>query len=191
MNRRNSIKSILGIGLISVSSFSIYKWKSLNRPQSLQSILIFKPTIAELAETLIPETDTPGALRSGVDVYIINIFTNCTSTADQNRFLNGLSDFENYTKDKFDKSFINCSLEEKASVVSYFEKKGSYSYEILNKINRKFLGGSFFYKFKALAIEGYCNSELGATKGLAYDYIPGRYESCILLEANQKSWATK
>jgi hypothetical protein len=61
---------------------------------------------------------------------------------------------------------------------------------MLNKINKKLFGESFFFKLKELTIEGYCLSQPGATIGLAYDYIPGKYEGCTPLKPNQKSWAT-
>ncbi|MGY0037942.1 gluconate 2-dehydrogenase subunit 3 family protein [Pedobacter sp. NJ-S-72] len=55
----------------------------------------------------------------------------------------------------------------------------------------KFLGIPFFIILKQLTVEGYCTSQTGATKGLAYDYIPRTFASCIPLTKNQRSWATK
>jgi len=191
MNRRNSIKSIFALGVVSVSSLSAYKWISLNREVDITKISSLKRLIAELADTIIPATDTPGAKAAGVENFIINVLANCTSTKDQNRFLNGIEDLEDYAKSNFGKSFINCDGIQREQIMSHFEDKGVYSYQILNKINNKFLGGSFFLKLKSLTVEGYCTSQIGATQGLSYDYIPGNFQGCIPLKPNQKSWATK
>lgn len=163
----------------------------LHKKLNLNSFLVYKELIAELSETIIPKTDTPGAKDAGVENYIINVLVNCTGQVEQNKFLNGLIDLQDYTQKKFNKSYFKCNLNERTFILTHFEDKGVYSYQILNKINNKFLGGSFFSLLKNLTIEGYCFSKIGATEGLAYDYIPGSYEACIPLSASQKSWATK
>ena len=191
MNRRTSLKSALGIGLVGISSFSAYKWYSLDQKVDVKSILSYKALIAELAETIIPQTDSPGAKAAGVEVYILNVISNCTRNREQNKFLNGLRDLEEYTTDKYDKTFFNCDKKEKIQILEHFEQKDTYSFAILNKINNKFLGQSFFSKLKSLTVEGYCLSKRGATEGLAYDYIPVNYNACVPIKPNQKSWATK
>jgi len=191
MNRRTSLKSALGLCLLGISSFSAYKWYSLNKEVDIRLIISFKPLISELAEIIIPQTDTPGAKAAGVENFIVNVITNCTGKKEQNKFLAGLNDLEKYTMDTYNKTFFKCSVKEKTQILEYFENKDTYRIRILNKINNKFLGQSFFTKLKNLTIEGYCSSQKGATEGLAYDYIPVNYEACIPLKPNQKSWATK
>lgn len=191
MNRRTSVKGILGISFLSVSSFSIYKWINLNRQINLSSLISYRSLISELADTIIPKTDTPGAKEAGVENYIINVLLDCANKREQNKFLNGLLDVEEYSDNIFGKSFIKCSSEEKIAILTHFEKKDKFSISILNKINNKFLGKPFFSQLKSLTIEGYCTSEIGATQALAYDFIPGAYKACISLNIHQKSWATK
>lgn len=191
MNRRTSIKSILTLSILSVSSFSVYKWIDLHQKLDYKSLISFKDLIIELADTIIPTTDTPGAKDANVQEYIINVIVNCTGKVEQNKFLNGLKSVNDYCSENFSKSFEKCNLDEKTSVLNYFEQQESYPYPILNKINNKFLGKSFYTQLKILTVSGYCCSQIGATKGLAYDYIPGTFKSCIPLKFGQKSWATK
>lgn len=191
MNRRVSIKYAFGIGMASVFSFSTYKWFSLHKDVELKSLSDYKLLISELAETIIPETDTPGARKAGVEHYIINVLANCCTKLEQNKFLEGLHRVEGYTSKHLGKSFLQCSDAEKNSVLNYFSEKDVYATDIMNKINNKLFGKSFFVHLKQLAIEGYCQSEVGATQGLCYDYVPVNYEPCIPLKFNQKSWATK
>ncbi|MNL68305.1 hypothetical protein D3C87_1930120 [compost metagenome] len=75
--------------------------------------------------------------------------------------------------------------------MKHFEEKGTSANKIVKKIKTKLFGKSFFDQLKDFTITGYCTSELGAKRGLAYDYIPVTYEPCIPLLKSQKSWATK
>jgi hypothetical protein len=63
--------------------------------------------------------------------------------------------------------------------------------DLLTKIDNKIRGRSFFVILKSLAIEGYCSSELGATKLLAYVPVPVNYNAITILTPNQKAWATR
>lgn len=191
MNRRVSIKTILGLSFIGASSFSAYKWLTIHRDFDATKLASYKNLIADLAETIIPETDTPGAKQAGVEKYIINVITNCLPLTEQNKFISGLQGVEEYSHKIYGKTFSQCNIKEKSEILTHFEEKGVYSYQVLNKINNKVFGKSFFTQLKHLTVEGYCLSEIGATQGLCYDYIPVNYEACIPLKFNQKSWATK
>lgn len=191
MNRRSSIKSAILLGILGVSTLSIYKYRVLNIEVDLKRFYDYQKLIAELAECIIPKSDSPGAKEANVDQYIINVLINCTPIKEQHKFLDGLEYLETYTRDTYDKSFFKCTEKEKLDVLQYFEDRDNYNFSILNKINAKFLGQSFFNKLKRLTIEGYFSSNLGATKCLSYDYVPVNYIACKPLGLNQKSWATR
>jgi len=191
MNRRTSIKRLLLFGAVGVSSFSVYEWFNFNKSININTFYTYKYLIAELAETIIPRTSTPGAKDAKVEEYIIKILGYCTEPRTQHKFLTGLTDLENYSSNKYGHSFVKCGKGEKASILNHFEEKSKYPVNVLNKINNKFIGKPFFVKLKELTVEGYCMSEPGATQGLAYDFIPSTYQSCIPLQPNQRSWATK
>lgn len=191
MNRRTSLKGLFLFASVGISSFSLYKWFSGQKIPDLSLIHEKKELIAELAELIIPRTDTPGAKDAKVEVFIINIVKFCSDTRTQNNFVNGINDLENYVQERYGKHFLNCSKIEQMATLSHFEKKSVYDYTILNKINNRFLGTPFFSELKSMTVEGYCTSMIGATQGLAYDYIPGNHVGCIPLTKNQKSWATK
>jgi len=191
MNRRTSIKQIFVVGALGVSTLSVFKWFQANSVVKAESFDHYKNLLAELAETIIPKTDTPGAKDAQVEVFIIKMMQFCEDRKTQHNFLNGLHSLETYTFSKYDHDFIRCNKSQRAQVLAYFEEKSYYSINILNKINYKLLGSPFFTKLKELTVQGYCTSQIGATNGLAYDYIPGTYEACIPLSKNQRSWATK
>lgn len=191
MNRRNYLKRIVVLGAVGVSSFSIFKWKELTRTVDPAALWSKKDIIAELAEIIIPETESPGAKSANVADYIVKVLLNCMDIKKQNKFCSGLELVEAHALRSYSKSFINCNGQEKQAVFEYIADHSGFSYRILNRINNKIFGESFYLSLRDLTIEGYCMSRPGATQGLAYDYIPGNFEACTILKPNQKSWATK
>lgn len=191
MNRRKAILNILSIGSVAGISLSVFKFYEVKKAPCVSSISHYKELIAELAETIIPGTTTPGAKSANVEVFIINVITSCTTEKEQNNFINGLENLEDHCIKEYGKSFLKCNELEKNDVLAYFEKRDEYSINFFNKINNKIFGQSFFTKLRSLTVDGYCVSRVGSTAGLAYDYIPGSYQSCLKLAPGQKSWATK
>ena len=191
MNRRNYIKSILAIGAVGVTTVSAYKWFELNHRVDSKQIADKRAIIAELAELIIPRTDTPGAKDANVQDYVIGVMTYCAGTKEQNNFLAGIQGIEDYAADKFGKDFLKCSLKEKQAALKHSARGTRFSSPALNRVSDRYLGPPFFPRFKTLVVEGFCFSKPGATQALAYDYVPGSYEACIPLKPGQKSWATK
>lgn len=190
MNRRKYLKSVLGLIGAGLAGYSLSEWLHL-RP-SIQGKELWKERalVGELVELIIPTTDTPGARSAMVHDYVINVILYCNNNRQQHIFYSGLKDVEHYAQDKFTKTFAGCSLEEKTSVLEHFAVKSEFSYAIIRKINKKLFGQPFYSKLRELTVEGYCQSKLGATQALSYDFIPGEYLS-VPVTRNQRSWATK
>jgi hypothetical protein len=194
MNRRNYFKSILALTGLGIGSFSIIKWLERVEPQEAitfhdwnnKSLLI-----SELADIIIPPTDTPGAKQAGVENYIISVMSKCCDQEQQRAFYSGLIDVDDFARSKFGKTFLECDSSSRHIIVEHFSSSLIESSTLLLKIKNKFLGKSFFIKLRELTVEGYCTSYLGATQALSYDRVPGVYNSCMSLSLQQKSWATK
>jgi hypothetical protein len=191
MNRRDYLKGVFILGGLGIVAKPTINWFEINKHVDARQIADKRSIIAELAEIIIPRTDTPGAKDAGVADYVINVMNNCAGDKEKNKFLSGIHEIENYATDKFGKDFLKCSLKEKSHALKYMAEHARYSISILNTINDKYLGTPFYPEFKRLVVEGYCLSKPGATQALAYDYIPGSYKACIPLKPHQKSWATK
>jgi len=191
MNRRTAIKNILAFVVLGGTSGLLYEFFKHGEPVPLKLLPQKKLLIAELAEVIIPRTDTPGAKDAKVEDYIIKMITENTDAKAQKSFLTGLGEVEHHAVAKYHKSFLHCDKNEKIEILKHFEDKANYSFEILNKINKKYFGSPFFFQLRDLTAEGYSTSFLGATKGMAYDYIPVNYEACIPINKNQLAWATK
>ena len=138
--------------------------------------------IMEVAGHIIPKTDTPGAKEAGVHIFIDAFVKNCVPAELQNIIPDGLSNLENKSQSKYQKSFLDVSQEEQVDILSEIAKE-DYSQPMDGKVP------TFFQSMKQLTLMGYFNSEKGATEALAFVDIPGDYEPCIPLEEGQKAWA--
>ena len=79
MKRRKAIGTILLAGTATTIGFSGYEWYSLTKtPDKNYIAQQKKPCLTDLAETIIPATDTPGAKEAGVVDFMIPFLTECT-----------------------------------------------------------------------------------------------------------------
>jgi len=191
MNRRKAIRNILVAAGVTAVAVPGYKWYSITKKPHLSELNNYKDLLSEMAETIIPRTNTPGAKDAQVGDFIYKMVNDCSDVKSQNKFLYGLQDVEAYCHSKYGQSFIKCSVAEREATLLHFEKKDKSYSGIMGKIQHKFLGTSFFETLKTYTVMGYCTSIQGATQGLAYDLVPGTYEACIPLQPGQRSWATK
>ena len=191
MNRRKALRTILLISggvSFTISSYKAYNW--FKKPD-FDFLFNQKQIIEALAETIIPKTDTPGAKEAGVGEIIEILLKDCTSRPSQNKFIDGLKELISYCSSKYHKSYLDCTLKEQTIVLRHFQENGKPAKGIIGKVQNEFLGKSFYSTLAEYTTFGYCTSELGANQGLSYVLIPGRYNGCIPLEPNQRTWATK
>lgn len=147
--------------------------------------------VSEVAETILPATDTPGAKEAKVGEFIQLMLKDCYYPKDQNSFLQGLEELSK-------KGFLKASPEEREKLLTEAE---DYTFTFKEETSRKRNqakeaqqpfeepGVPFFSLMKELTLLGYFTSEAGATQALDYLPVPGRYEGCVDLKAGQKAWA--
>jgi hypothetical protein len=143
--------------------------------------------VTEVAEIIIPKTDTPGAKDTGVPGFIDLMLKDCYKKEDQDRFIAGLTAFDEEAKKTYGDSFIYCKPEQQVELVT----KTHASALAEAKANRE-AKRPFILMAKELTLLGFFTSEAGATQVLQYVAVPGAYKGCIpLAEAgNGKTWAT-
>jgi hypothetical protein len=121
------------------------------------------PLLAEVVETILPATDTPGAKAARVHVFVDLALARCAAPAGRAAVLSALS--------TLGAAFLAAAPDARRAQLA--------------QIDPAALG-----LLQELTILGYFTSEIGATKALAYDPVPGGYRGCIPLAAGQKAWAT-
>ncbi|MDR3712869.1 MAG: gluconate 2-dehydrogenase subunit 3 family protein [Puia sp.] len=192
MNRRKAIRRILLAGGAGIAGFAGYKWYDLKKTPDIGYLDRHKDLIAVLAETIIPATDTPGAREAGVQDFIVVMVRDCATVKEQNQFIDGLKDVDSSAYSHYKRPFVRCTEEQRVAILTHFEKEATvFSAGVAAKVQNMLLGRPFFTLLKEYTTQGYCTSELGATRGLVYLPIPGKYQGCIDLLPGQRAWATK
>jgi len=130
--------------------------------------------VAALAETIIPETDTPGAREAGVAGFIEFMLQEFYPDTDRSRFSAGLTAVRAHCDSEYAKSFASLDEDGRFIVVSDLET---------GKVRRLEDGGKgFFTHLKQLTVFGYYTSEIGMTVERRYLPVPGEYDGAYPYE---------
>jgi hypothetical protein len=190
MNRRKAIFRISAAGLgLGLAAGGYRWWAQVKRPDMAYATKNVD-LIAALAETIIPRTGTAGARDVKAHEFILKMVRDCTIRKEQNTFIDGLRDIQEYCGSRFGRTYDRCTLAEQAVALTHFQEKGRPMAGKAGKLQARLTGRSFYAILKDYTVEGYCTSRAGATEGLAYQYIPGSYRGCLPLQPGQRSWAT-
>ncbi len=162
-------------------------------------------TVAELAETILPATKTPGAKAAKVNEIIDVLLKDCYVQADQQRFVEGLAQTNKLSQDAYGKAFVQLDPEQRIEIVKKLEADAKRQLEEMKAGQTATTAGAqadaqapkaatkryspFFTILKDLTLTGYFTSEIGATQALEYVAVPGRYDGCVPLKPGQKAWA--
>lgn len=191
ISRRQALWGTLGMG-IGVAGFlgikKIYKVYATPHWDVLESK---REDLNALVEAIIPAgAQNPGAQETGTTQFVLLAVRKCAEVKTQNNFISGLTEMASLAKDRFDKSLSNCSIEQRIELLTQIETEAESLHVWTKKAKRLLWGDEFIFTLKRFTVWGYCTSELGATTGLNYDYIPGKFVGDVHLNPGQKSWAT-
>jgi len=143
--------------------------------------------VSELAEVIIPKTDTPGAKEAGVPGFIDKMLKECYTKEDQDAYLAGIAEFDAACKSANGDSFIYLAPEKQLEYVKA-QNEAALKMSKENPDAKR----PFVLTTKELTLLGFFTSEPGATQVLQYEAVPGSYKGCIPLSeaGNGKTWAT-
>lgn len=150
-----------------------------------------KALVSEIAEIIIPKTDTPGAKDAKVGEFIEKMLKDCYAPKDQESFSKGLDALEK-------KDFMKATPAEQTAILKEMETSTKAELDKAGEEKKKYTEAGkeyteaavpFFRLMKELTLLGYFTSEPGATQALEYVAVPGRYDGCIDLKPGQKAWA--
>lgn len=161
---------------VSESAATSWKPEFLNQEQA--------ELVAELSETLIPETSTPGAKSVLVHQYIDDELQNFCRPQQQYTFVKGLDDIQVRAQSTYGKTFQVCAVNERTELLKQLEAETEKVKEAGTAI-----GETFFTMLKNMTFRGYFTSEKVGKEVLVFDPVPGEYKGCIPLTDVGKLWA--
>ena len=195
MNRRTVIKNLALVigGAVLLPSCkhkdgtSYVQLKHVNINSDQQNL------IADIAETIIPKTNTPGAKDLNLPAFVLKMLDDCYTKKDQQKFMAGLSQFDEMVKKKYNSSFSDLDIKQREDLLNTFEKSIKPEKDPQKSIKpvsdaQKSIDApkkkpdvpplNFFYgAVKQQTIFGYTNSQYFMTKQIVYELIPGRYNA--------------
>jgi gluconate 2-dehydrogenase gamma chain len=144
--------------------------------------------VTQVADIIIPKTDTPGAKEVGVPQFIDIMLKDCYTKEDQDHFLAGLKAFDEGAKAAHGDAFLDLTPENKLEYVSQVHVQALDAQKNTQPAPKR----PFILMMKELTMLGYFTSKPGATEVLQYEAVPGAYHGCVPLEqaGNGKTWAT-
>jgi len=171
---------------------------------------------ATIAEHILPQTDTPGARAAGVHRFIDAMLADYHRPEERERFLAGLADVNVRATRDHGRAFLECGEAQQRDVLETLDREAFSRRNIQAAVNDEGKeterGGAgtpslptaktdtarrgsdaiqrpFMRTMKELTVLGYYTSEIGATKELRYLRVPGRFDGCVPLAANDRTWA--
>jgi hypothetical protein len=97
----------------------------------------------------------------------------CFTKANQEKYIQGMKDFESYVKKKTGKPFAENNEAERQAIVAELDQQ-----KTANDNNLAF----FYQSTKKLTVQAYTTCEYYMTRIRGYKMIPGKFQGCVPLK---------
>lgn len=139
----------------------------------------------EVAETILPETKTPGAKAAKVGQFMAVMVTDAYKDTEQKIFRDGMKQLDDASRKASSKSFMEASPQARLILLESVDREQKKYMD-----DRKDGAPSHYFRMmKELAMLGYFTSEIGYTQAQRYAESPGRFDPCLPYKEGELSWA--
>jgi len=144
-------------------------------------------TIVAMTDLIIPATDTPGAKGARVNEFMDVILTEWATEEERKHFLEGLAGIDKQSSQLFGKNFVEASVAQQEAQLRAIDDVEMANRQRPVKHGNTVpepdaqLKGPFWVIFKSMTLHGYYTSEIGFTKELKLEIIPGAHHGCTPL----------
>jgi hypothetical protein len=145
--------------------------------------------IDEVAETILPETRTPGARAAGVGPFIATMVAEAYDGREQQVFREGLAELERECVRMHGVGFMAASQLQRVALLHELDRE---QFEYMRRQERRRAverPAHYFRMIKELTLLGYFTSQIGYTQAMRYAETPGRFEPCVPYEPGEQAWA--
>jgi hypothetical protein len=170
----------------------------------------------EVAETILPETSTPGAKAAHTGAFMALMVTDSYDASDRDIFREGMRTIEEASRREHNVSFMSATPQQRLALLEGIDREQkAYSDARREQMRAKsmaWLGDQrqeaapgadvgaatavttdppahYFRMMKELALLGYFTSEIGCTQAQRYLESPGRFDPCAPYQPGEKAWA--
>lgn len=130
--------------------------------------------LEEFCETVIPQTDTPGARAAGVHGFIVDMMRDWAAPQTRAAFRQVLGRLDEAAEGRF-------AILDPAARLALVRRIDAEAYA---------RGDETWARLKELVLLGYYTSEIGATQELRYVSVPSEWRPCERMAPEARAWAT-
>jgi hypothetical protein len=186
MNRREALARVVAItGTVAIGSEFFLTGcspfgKDTNREFTPQDMALMD----EIAETIIPATDTPGAKAAGVAAFMATIAQRGYNDDVFAVFRKGLARIDRNARARHGKGFMDSSPAERTALLTEADRE-AWNY---TRDKSRTDPPHYFRLMKELTLMGYFSSEIGCTQALRYVETPGAYDGNVPYKKGDRAW---
>lgn len=185
MQRReliNMIAAVTGVAFVGTDALFAAGEAQSKSKYSDSDIQLFD----EIAETILPRTDTPGAKDAAVGRFIARYSEACYEPQHIAILQRGIGDIDGQMKKLHGVKFIHAGGEEKRSLLTAIDAQAKQHAHTLGDDDKS---PHYFSLLKQLTLLGFFTSEPGATRVARYRPVPGKYKGCTPYGKGETFWA--
>jgi drug/metabolite transporter superfamily protein YnfA len=169
----------------------------------------------EVADTILPDTDTPGAKAAAVGPFIALMVHDVYSLEDQQIFVDGMRRLNEECERLHGATFMAATPEQRLELLEQLDREQKEYMDAREEARRRsgeeIIADSpeearagdpslspeitadapahYFRMMKELSLLGYFTSEIGYHQAMRYTETPGRFDPCIPYTPGEKAWA--
>lgn len=196
MNRRDALRKT---ALLASTAAAVPTLLSLLQSCAKQDRLTWTPQflnedqarfISAFVDTILPKTETPGALDVKTDIFIDLVYAKVYDKNAQENVVAEIEKFNATCKERFGDVFADLSTEDKAAMLKAADaESGKFNGNVWGTAVGKQEPVGFYRSLKSMTLSGYFSSEEIGKNYLSYDPIPGEYLGCIPLSDVGNTWS--
>ena len=137
--------------------------------------------LADIAETMIPATDTPGAESLDVHHFVLVMIDDCRDRSDQEVFMEGMERIDPLSNQYFGTSFSGSTPAQREQLLlGVLEEKEEFKKGIGDGFDRF---REFLLLVKRYTVQGFLESQYVMTEIFPYVMAPGYFDGCAPVES--------
>jgi hypothetical protein len=154
----------------------------------------------EVAETILPETSTPGAKAARTGAFMALMVTDAYTPGNQQIFRDGMQRIDEACQREHAVSFVRARPEQRLALLQRLDAERQAEVDAREAMRRSRAPAvsspppdatvHYFRLIKELALLGYFTSEIGYKQAMRYIETPGRYDPCAPHKPGEKIWAS-
>jgi hypothetical protein len=208
MTRREALRRVTaalgGVALVGGDDLLAFVFDEAAKSQAMaEGVGLFSAAdvalLDEIADTILPETSTPGAKAAKTGAYMALMVTAVYPPPNQDAFRAGMRTLDEACRETNGTGFMQASPADRLRLLEALDREQKTAMEERATPARTRAPVTvaaptdepphYFRMMKELALAGYFTSEIGYTQAMQYIESPGRFDPCLPLAPGERSWA--